>query len=245
MKKRFLLPLISLLFLLGCKDADVQMVSTGTGGSMARFTITADRLYIAELDTLWIVDISTATDPVFVRNTVMQANSETIFPYQQMLFIGSPTGMEVLSIANPDDPQFLGFADHILGCDPVVVQDSIAYVTVRTGSPCRSQEVNSRLIVNDVHDPTYISMVYQDFLDDVYGLGTHDTLLYVCKGDFGLEVYSINQPTHPIPLYTLDSLHAWDVIPDGNRLILIGETGLIQYSFQDPRNPVFLSQIPQ
>ena len=44
--------------------------------------------------------------------------------------------MYIYSISNSDYPSKLGEARHVRACDPVVANDSIAYVTVRSGTNC-------------------------------------------------------------------------------------------------------------
>lgn len=248
MMKNTTLFLLALLFsfagMVGCSKSEVTNVGGGKGGSMARFTLAGDRLYLAHKDTVRIVDVTNAVAPSYVGKVGIQSQSETIFPYKDMLFIGAPNGMEVLSISDPDHPHFLANVPHFIGCDPVVVQDDYAYVTVSANGAC-ARGGSSALFVNDVQNPAASDMVYSEIVPEALGLGTQDSLLYLCMGDYGLQVYSIANRAMPRELYRLDTLHAWDVIPDGSRLILTGKNGLFQYDFSDPSQPVFLSQIPQ
>ena len=81
-------------------------------------------------------------------------------------------------------------------------------------------------------------------MDDPYGLGLDNGMLFVCDGKSGLKVYDItNTPTLSLK-YHYSSLNAFDVIPDNNLLILIGSTGVYQYDYSDPQNLVQLSYIP-
>lgn len=244
-KLLYTLSLLALgLSLSTCESAENLNISTGKAGSQARFNLMGDHLYLAQADSLQVVDISQPNDPQLGKKIALDTKSETIFGYNHLLYIGSPTGMEILSVSDPANPEHLGFASHILGCDPVVVQGDYAYLTVRGTSNCRRNSVD-RLIVNNVEDPVTPYGVWEGEIANPYGLGTHDTLLYVCTGDSGLNVYSIFKPEYPRFLYNLNSLHAWDVIPDNNRLLVVGENGFYQYDFTNPAQPEFLSQLPQ
>src|SRR5262245_5900912 len=98
--------------------ADAAANSTGKGGSMARFTIAANHLYLADYSTIEVFDISGSS--VVKKNSVNVGFAvETIFPYKDKLFIGSRDGMFIYSITNPANPVKLGSALHLRSCDPV------------------------------------------------------------------------------------------------------------------------------
>jgi hypothetical protein len=76
--------------------------------------------------------------PVFKSKTEIGINIETIFPYQDKLFIGSSSTMYVYSLSDPTRPTQLGKAEYTIrmSCDPVVARDSVAYATLRSTGRC-------------------------------------------------------------------------------------------------------------
>lgn len=60
------------------------------------------------------------------------------------------------------------------------------------------------------------------------GLGVKDNTLYVC--DNGLRVYDITNRQH-IKLLKYFDISATDVIPYNDKLLVTGDDGLYQYSF--------------
>ena len=44
--------------------------------------------------------------------------------------------MHIYSITEPESPNFVSTYQHVVSCDPVVVDDEYAYVTLRTGTTC-------------------------------------------------------------------------------------------------------------
>jgi hypothetical protein len=70
--------------------------------------------------------------------------------------------------------------------------------------------------------------------------------LFVCDGSAGLKIYIAADPLaiddHKIAQYK--DIQAFDVIPLGEVLIMIGTDGLYQYDYSDPRNIRELSVIP-
>ena len=50
--------------------------------------------------------------------------------------MGTPTGMLIYSLEDPLVPKYRSSVSHVFGCDPVVVEDDLAYVTVHSGNTC-------------------------------------------------------------------------------------------------------------
>jgi hypothetical protein len=64
----------------------------GVGGSMARFTIVNNYLYAVSNSALNVVSIANGADPVFSNKVQMNWGIETLYPFNNRLFIGSTTG---------------------------------------------------------------------------------------------------------------------------------------------------------
>lgn len=75
--------------------------SYGTGGSMARFTLSNQHLYAVDESTLRVFDVKTPADPTFVKPIDLGWGIETIFPFQNKLFIGSNSGMHIYDASTP------------------------------------------------------------------------------------------------------------------------------------------------
>ena len=80
---------------------------TGTAGSMSKLTILNNHLYTIDSYNLLAFNISNPASPDLLNSTNLHlgiGETETIYPFQDKLFIGSTTGMFILSVANPDHP---------------------------------------------------------------------------------------------------------------------------------------------
>lgn len=217
---------------------------TGTGGSMARFTIVDDHMYAVDQSNLYVFNISDLENPVKKGEIVVGWGLETIFPYNQSLFVGSQTGMHIFSIAQPGAPVKLSLFEHIRRCDPVVVQDTLAYVTLRGGTACGGNS-NELQIVN-IKDLTRPHIVAAYPMTNPYGLGIDDKSLFVCDGMAGLKVYHVsdiyNLENHRIMTYP--AINAIDVIPFNDLLIAIASEGIYQFDYSDLSNIRLLSAMP-
>ncbi|MCE7041072.1 LVIVD repeat-containing protein [Dyadobacter sp. CY312] len=216
----------------------------GVGGSMARFAITGNTLYIVSKETLEVYNISDEANPVKSTSKNMGMGIETIFPYQNHLFIGANDGMYIYNNQVPGNPSLLSKYTHIQSCDPVVVEDKYAYVTLRGGVVCRNWTSQSSLDVIDVSNPSSPKMVSSQPLLSPYGLGVSGNRLFVCEGDNGFKVMDITQPTSPVVKHHFKDLTSYDVIVRNNRLIITGNKGLFQYKYDEQDNVELLSKIP-
>lgn len=84
-KKIISLLWVVIVFAISCTKDDAARQSdtpdTGKGGSLARFTITANRLYIAEYNAINVYDLTDPSSPVFRKSVQIGWGIETIFPY--------------------------------------------------------------------------------------------------------------------------------------------------------------------
>ncbi len=204
---------------------------TGTGGSMARFTLYSDYLYAIDKASLHLFDVSDASDPKFTKQIPISWQIETLFPYEQMLFIGARDGMWVYSLQNPANPEFISQFRHASACDPVVVEGDYAYVTLRGGNLCGAIESELEVIDISVIESPQLLKAYP--MTEPYGLGIENEVLFVCDGKDGLKIYNAVDPLaiDEKMLAHYKNIDAFDVIPLGNVLLVIGADGLYQYDY--------------
>lgn len=225
-------------------SSGVSGSGVGVGGSMARFGIKDKILYIVDKSTLKVFDITNKTAPVKVNEFNPGWNVETMFLRGNEMFLGTTTGMAIFDITNPASPSSRTFFTHARSCDPVVVDDTLAYITLRTGTTCGGNQ-NVLVIVN-VKDITKPTTVITYSMTNPQGLGKDGDLLFVCDGSAGLKVYDASDPKllQGRLIYTYPNIQAFDVIPISKVLVLIGDNGLYQYDYSNVRSISLLSTIP-
>lgn len=244
MKLRYI-PLLLLLLASCAKDGgtDSPTPGSGVGGSTARFTIGGSNLYTVSNTALQTYDISNSSNPKPGDKTMLGFGVETIFPYQTNLFIGTQTGMYIYSIIQPNSPRQIGFYSHIQSCDPVVAQGNYAYVTLRSGTPCRNMSANT-LDVVDISNIASPRLLKSYPMTNPRGLGADGNLLFVGEGDYGMRVLDISNPLAIREVQYIDSVKTYDVIPTQKRLIVTGPGGIYQYSYADLKQLKLLSKLP-
>jgi hypothetical protein len=216
---------------------------SGVGGSMARFTITGNYLYLLDGGDLQAVNVSDERSPLEKTRMALSWDIETIFPHASNLFIGSRSGMYILDVSSPESPVQISNYEHVRSCDPVVVDDQYAYVTLRSGTAC--QGFTNQLEVIDISNLKSPQLLKTYPMTNPHGLGIDNKTLFICDGDDGLKAYDASDVTKidQNQLAHYKDLNAVDVIPFENTLMMIGEDGIFQYDYSNPKDIKLLSKI--
>ncbi len=221
----------------------VSSNGTGIGGSMARFGISENTLFAVDQNTMHIFSISDPETPEHKKDFNAGWGIETMFILEDKMFLGSQTGMRIYDISVPNSPMYLSDFWHVTGCDPVVVDDKLAYITLRGGNNC-GNNFNLLLVVSIANIREPVELISYP-MEGPYGLGIDDDILFICDGDAGLKVYDVRDPmdisNNQLALFP--EITGYDVIPLGGVLMLIGDDGLYQYDYNDVQNISLLSKI--
>jgi hypothetical protein len=206
--------------------------NVGTGGSYAKFQINNNALYTVESYNLKVFNITNPTETFYDKTVYMTewmggGVFETLFKQKEFLFVGSTNGMYIVNAFDEFNPYFVSGFAHATACDPVVVQGNTAYITVRGGSNCGSIEDQVNIIdITNIQNPTLISTY---LLNQPYGLGIKDDVLYVCANG-NLNVFDATNSTE----LTLENTYedeVKDVIALDTHLIAVGINKIIQYNY--------------
>ncbi len=216
--------------------------STGYNGSMSRFSIYNDHLYSVINNYMNIFDLSTDKPTKAGSDLYIGRNVETIFNYKDNMFMGTPSGMLIYSVKDPLKPEYQSSLTHAYGCDPVVVENDLAYVTVHSGNLC-GQNTNELFIV-DVSDVKYPKQLVSYTMTSPRGLGIDNGKLFLC--DDGLKIYNNSNPQTLMSnqLAHFKNTTGYDVITHNNVVMMIAEDGIYQYDYSDLNNIKLLSKLP-
>jgi len=227
---------------LSCEESDgSNSPLIGKGGSLARFAVTNTHLYSVDDEDLNVYQLMENGALEKLNSTFIGPGVETIFARDKHLYIGKNDAMVTYSIVNPASPVYVSSYSHFVACDPVVVQDTLAFVTVRSNN-CRNASFNTLDIIN-IKNPEIPTLLSNYTLESPYGLGIDGNLLFVCEGDYGLKVFNISNPHSAVLVTKYADMHAYDVIPNNGILILTGDDGIVQYDYADHTNIRKLSTI--
>lgn len=238
-------------FIMSCSKSDsldlASAPTDGKAGSTARIVIKGDYLYAVDNSSLKVIDITTPENPTFIRNVVIDYGIETIYPFKNYLFIGSNIGMYVYGLTDPTNPQYLSQFQHITACDPVIANDSLAFITLRNNEICNhwtnTKEINVVNIKN-ILSPTLEMTYYTDTYP--YGLDMIGNYLFVCHGADGVVVYDINEMLNfgsGTVVSHIVNIDAYDAIIWKGYLIVIGANGFYKYDFSNIHNIKLVSSM--
>ena len=226
--------LFGLIWLLGCDisrmDSFSESGNYSAGGSTARFTISGEYLYTLDYDKLTTFHLKSDTEVDFVNEQyIWWGELETIFPYGGYLFIGSTTGVIIFSLEDPANPEEISVFNHVVSCDPVVVQGNYAYSTLRAGNRC-GQSFN-QLDVIDISNINNPVLVTSYPLTSPRGLAIQNDCLYVC--DDGIKVLDISDHNNTQVIAHIEGIPANDVIFFNDQLLVTADDGFYQYNVTD------------
>jgi len=204
---------------------------------MARFALYNNFLYTVGQSDMQLFNIEDAAQPVARNRINLGWGIETIFPYKDKLFIGSQTGMHIYDNANPANPVRLSTFQHARVCDPVVVHDNIAYVTLRNGTQCGG--FINQLDVIDISSLTNPRLIKSYPMQNPHGLGVDFPNLFICEGKDGLKSLDARSALDVKQLEHITGMNAYDVIPLGRfagteTLLMVGQDGLYQFDYSNP-----------
>jgi len=238
-------------FLFSCtKDSGSEMSPSigggngaGKAGSMAKFTIANDHLFLINEKELLIYNITNEAGPVEIGSLEVDFGIETVFSLDSKLFIGANNGVYIYDISNPASILFLSHYEHITSCDPVVANDSIAFSTLNASSSCRWQMGTNQLDVIDIKNIVDPQLIKSYWMEDPKGLGLDSNYLFVCNGAGGLDIYDVSNPYNLYRVSGVTGIDSYDVILHNKILVLVGKEGLFQYNYDDIHSLELLSNI--
>ena len=214
----------------------------GTGGSMARFAIVNNYLYTVDDYNLNIFDITNNNDPTFSNKVSVDYHVETIYPFDNKLFIGSNNGMFIYNIeSTPGNPVKSGEFTHARACDPVIADGQFAFITLHSGTSCLGY--NNQLDVVKLNNLVDASLVKIYNLTSPQGLSKDGNLLFICDGTDGLKIFDATDVSNLKQIKQFPNLETYDVIASNNIALVSAKDGLYQYDYSDTNNIHLISKI--
>lgn len=213
--------------------------TNGVAGSTARFATVDNYMYAVTASNLNVIDISAAANPLFVQTEYIGWNIETIFPYNNKLYIGAGNSMSVYDLQNPVNPQPMSWSGHWCSGDPVVADNNYAYVTLHAANIC-GNTVNE-LEIYDLRTASNPVAIKAYPLTNPQGLSKDGNLLFIC--DDGLKVYDVSDVNNIKLVKHITGMVTSDVITASGIAYLVAKDGLYQYDYSDAQNIHLLSRL--
>lgn len=200
-----------------------------TSGSTATMLPYKNFAYSLDYNVLKIIDLS-QTPPALVFSKYL-SGPETLFINNNHLYVGGILGVDIFNIEDPAKPIYVAEYEHMKACDPIIVQDDIGYITLRSGfnNFCRLAGPN-RLEIVDMADPSAPERIAEFPMTNPYGLALTDTHLAVCEEAFGLTLLDVDQPLMVMEVAKFPAINCFDLIYQDGRLIATATDGIYQFA---------------
>lgn len=213
----------------------------GMAGSLARFSIVNDYLYVINDAFIQPFHITDPRSPKSKEQVYVGWDIETLYPFQDKLFVGSATGMYIYTLDDPAKPAQVSSFAHVRACDPVITDGDYAYVTLRSGNVCNGFTNQLEVLnVTNIYSPTLVKTY--PFTNPA-GLAKDGNTLFICDGSDGLKVLDASDVNNLQLIKHITGINATDVIAWNNRLMMVSLDGLYQYDYSDLANIRQLSKI--
>ena len=230
---KLLAPICMALYLGACAGAASD--STGNTGGQSNAGSTATILpygsvaYVLDNSILKIIDLGTT--PPEIRKAMPLNSPETLFISNDYLYIGGQNGVDIFNLEDPVNPVRASTYEHMRACDPIIVEDDIGYITLRSGFGDRCRLVGpNRLEIVDMSNPELPELISTFSMTNPYGLAKTDTHLAICEEAFGLTLLNVDDPLDVSKVVNYSEINCFDLIYSNSRLIATASDGIYQFS---------------
>jgi len=137
----------------------------------------------------------------------------------------------------------------MFSCDPVVANDSLAFVTLNTKSRVNrcgntvDVETNVLKIFN-IEDLTQPYLIDEYQMTAPKGVGLDGETLFICDDTDGLKIFDVSDPLEIQLIKQFDHFTAFDVIPLDGLLLVVGPDNVYQFDYSNLEDIKQVSIIP-
>lgn len=200
----------------GCQtdnsESSDNTISTGAvAGSTAALTYQNGHLVVLDADRILAYRFPDEGLAELTGSYSVQG-AETVFPEgESTLYIGRNGGASILNLDGNGEFSLLGEANHIVSCDPVIVDSGVMYLTLRSANNCANPNGADELQVWEVSDPAEPTMLSTLAMPNPFGLSKNDDALWICTGN-GLARVNVTDSTNPVLETTYPEILCNDII---------------------------------
>ena len=203
-------------------------------GSINRIAEMNGYVYVIGNSKLSVYDNTGAFQQIYSEFVGWQM--ETVFPFNDRLFIGTRNSVDIYNVSDPANPQYESGFWHATSCDPVYpVEGDIAYATLRTGDEAFCPGDDNALVVLDVATLSFPSQIQEITMESPYGLTMIGDRLYVGEGANGLKIFDASDRRNLSLIEHDRSIQAYDVLAHpvwSNIVMIAGPEGFTQYRIE-------------
>jgi hypothetical protein len=159
------------------------------------------------------------------------------------VYLGAVDGVYIMDINAPQNPIALEKIEHHVTCDPVVVQNNIAYSTQRANAiGCGSAWHESVLAIYDVGNPQNANLLNSINMEEPYGLAVENNWLFVCdEGKGGVVIFDVSDPKFPEEKAVIKIDQPRDIILTYPYMIISSKSSFKIYNYSNVLQTTYVS----
>lgn len=236
----------------GGQSADDTSAPSINGSYTTMLTV-GNRLYAVSTEELTTYDITNRKSPEVIDRQSVGFQIESLYHYDQVLFIGSQSSLHIFSLDGSGVPErrsetpYAEF-DGAQPCDPVVSNGEKAFVTLSSDvierSECglRSVLINE-LRVYDVTDLENPSLEVIMEMDQPKGLSLDGNLLFIALKKDGALILDVSNVHDIKTIKHFPGFDAFDLIARNGTLLVVGPKQIHTYDYNNVQDIKPLSVI--
>ena len=206
--------------------------SNNGAGTLNRIAVDFGHVYILMKSKLLVLDNS-PTALSYINNIDLYKGVETVYTYDNKIYIGSQSGVYIYDASTPENPSKISRVDHAPACDPVLPYGTKAYLTLRSveNQGCNYEGKNT-LYVIDMSDENGPVVVQSIKINTPYGMAIINNYLFVGQGENGFTVFDISSDDDIVEVAKVPGLVVFDIMqhPANPNILLVSNSyGIKEY----------------
>ncbi|MBN1107756.1 MAG: hypothetical protein JXR66_03800 [Bacteroidales bacterium] len=216
---------------------------TGSGGTLPRFVISGKNMLVFGEYYSQVYTITDLLNPYTSGTEFYAYEVRTISVSDDKLLLGSTYASYFADLSLPLSSQLPGYFYMAVCCNPVIVCDTLLFLTSRSGTDCNNDSNILRVVgIGDINNPHILSSYT---MSNPLGLAKVGEMLFVCDGTDGLRIYDASDPLtlNENLLKTYPGILAYNALIINDILVLFTNDAIFQYDYSDIQNLTLLSSI--
>ncbi len=207
--------------------------SNNGAGTLNRIAVDFGHVYILTGSKLHVLD-NTSTALSYIDNINLSEGMETVYTYDNKIYIGSQDGVLTYDASTPEKPSKISEFNHTTSCDPVLPNGTRAFLTLRSveNQGCNYEGENT-LNVIDMSDEDEPVIAQSIEMNTPYGMAIINNYLFVGQGENGFSVFDISSDDEIEEIATVTGLVAFDIMQhptNPNILLVTNSYGIKEYN---------------
>lgn len=217
---------------------------SGLSNSLSRIRVNNSQVYTLFGKNIGVYQFTNPLSPIKQNTITTNKTAETLFLHKNMLFAVGKKETQFFSLEKPESPAYLSSTEHWTSSSSAVLHNEQVFLTHRSNSNNSAESDQlSVLDLQNVYEPK-VQFIFA--MTNPLGLALYQQHLYICDGNAGLKIHKSNTSRKMTSRAEMQypEIHAVDIIPLDNTLLLIFDDRIKQYAVEKNNTLKEISLIP-